>query len=770
MPFEDNCFECEYFGGANREYQCRYCDYGVCKECFDRGESRGLGHPLRRKNVSLLAPSQTALDTMDAQDQHGNEDIEEALEDQPVRLCCYICCNYTPEFLRRRENTQNNFFARNNRWKLNQFSQAAEKGCMLCSIIYRGAKAVISADVADEVNISLEIQSDRMVTKAYLEDHSILHQICFRGNPAHLPSWNDLEPKELLCRNFRDERCFDKIKQWLTVCTNTHEGPRCRQSVETPLPRRLVAIKNTADRLSLALELTNGETGRYIALSHCWGGYTGCQTTTANIASRTSGIDYDSLPQTFKDAIYCALQFDVSYIWIDSLCIIQDDTEDWESESAKMCGIYSDAYFVLAAASANADTDGFLTEPSMFQRGFGLASDIESGKLDLTVYDDMHLDNHPFSANPRPVNGVNHEPLNKRAWTLQETLLARRCIIFGRHEVSWQCESAGDCECGGDANDSGISVPSGANDWRYFTFPRLQADYVCQEIHPHPLGRMTDMESTFRAWRQLVVPNYTARGLTVSNDKLPALSGVAEKIARSFEVTYLAGIWLDDVKYSLAWTVREPHDKPRQSPYLGPSFSWVSVDDEIVYRTPGDTQDDLVRYGDITIKAIDYDMSLSGRNPYGSVEGGWVKLSALSHPLRLRWGPDAEDRELTGLSPHQPLVVDFHPDTMLCGIKLQDSDGKSNILVQRAASKEEGIESFDTLVIGLLLFDLPDSYRFPVGDQEPVMYHEIALLVLSASATAPDMFQRIGFAALEFELEVAERWIQSAEEKDFTIM
>jgi hypothetical protein len=114
--------------------------------------------------------------------------------------------------------------------------------------------------------------------------------------------------------------------------------------------------------------------GKYIALSHCWGGFTGCQSTTANLAERLQGIEYGNLPQTFKDTVYCALQLDIPHIWIDSLCIIQDDVKDWERESAKMSHIYSSAYLMIAAASAVADDKGLLTEPDILYRGVGLES------------------------------------------------------------------------------------------------------------------------------------------------------------------------------------------------------------------------------------------------------------------------------------------------------------------------------------------------------------------------------------------------------------
>lgn len=94
----------------------------------------------------------------------------------------------------------------------------------------------------------------------------------------------------------------------------------------------------------IALLETDIQTGRYIALSYCWGN-TGQQavTTTANFQARKHGIDIGELPQTFQDAILLARELQVRYLWIDSLCIIQDDENDWETEAPMMSQVYANS-------------------------------------------------------------------------------------------------------------------------------------------------------------------------------------------------------------------------------------------------------------------------------------------------------------------------------------------------------------------------------------------------------------------------------------------
>ncbi|OTA35220.1 hypothetical protein BTJ68_04404 [Hortaea werneckii EXF-2000] len=100
----------------------------------------------------------------------------------------------------------------------------------------------------------------------------------------------------------------------------------------------------------------------YIALSYCWGGKDPARTLRSNYQNRARGMSIAMLPRTYRQAIYLARQLGIHHIWIDALCIVQDDNEDWQRESSRMAEIYSGAYIVFVAAAA-ADVEGGL-DPS----------------------------------------------------------------------------------------------------------------------------------------------------------------------------------------------------------------------------------------------------------------------------------------------------------------------------------------------------------------------------------------------------------------------
>lgn len=98
--------------------------------------------------------------------------------------------------------------------------------------------------------------------------------------------------------------------------------------------------------------------GPYASLSHCWGGMQPIQLTAETEAALRAGLPIQQLPKTFREAIYVCRRLDASYIWIDSLCILQDSMADWEKEAALMHKVYSHAHFNVAATGARNCYDG----------------------------------------------------------------------------------------------------------------------------------------------------------------------------------------------------------------------------------------------------------------------------------------------------------------------------------------------------------------------------------------------------------------------------
>ena len=187
------------------------------------------------------------------------------------------------------------------------------------------------------------------------------------------------------------------------------------------MPTRVLAICEDGTRPSVRLVETRGRGGRYIALSHCWGstGNRPLRTTARNLESHQDGIPFENLPKTFQDCVEFSQCMGIRYVWIDSLCIIQDDHQDWLSEAAKMRDVYKNAALVVGASGAKDSTEGlFITNRPrgrIFRLPYRVNGKIQ-GTFNMTqLYGQWDL----FTG-----------PLEKRAWTLQERYLARHFLAF----------------------------------------------------------------------------------------------------------------------------------------------------------------------------------------------------------------------------------------------------------------------------------------------------------------------------------------------------
>jgi hypothetical protein len=134
--------------------------------------------------------------------------------------------------------------------------------------------------------------------------------------------------------------------QWLQHCLEDHDG-HC-PPVHHVLPTRVIDVAKSTHRIRL-YEPQPGERARYAALSYCWGLSRTFITTIATLDQRISGFTLDDLLATIRDAVLLARDMSIPYLWVDSLCIIQDSKADWEREAAQMCAIYTDATIAFAA-------------------------------------------------------------------------------------------------------------------------------------------------------------------------------------------------------------------------------------------------------------------------------------------------------------------------------------------------------------------------------------------------------------------------------------
>jgi hypothetical protein len=389
---------------------------------------------------------------------------------------------------------------------------------------------------------------------------------------------------EWIAETFEVQRdVFDITKTWMEECDAQHEA--CKQNIQGPLPTRLLSIAGEVPRVVITAEWPTDPRPRYSTLSHRWGADDFLQLTSQNNDALVSGIPLADLPKTFTDAILISHHLGLEYIWIDSLCIMQDNTQDWRRESSAMNSIYGNSTINIAASSATDVHQGCFLKPPHMLDGLRATITISNTSSRLvrefrssTVYDLSTTSSH----------------LATRAWALQERVLPSRTTHFGRRGAFWECKST-------TANDA---LPGG--------FPKqLGAGLLNARIRTEH----------FVSWWADVVRLYSAANMTYPSDKLPALSGIARAAHEERGGTYLAGLWRnDDLPAQLCWRMLAP--QPQIVVPRAPSWSWASVDGGVAYR---------VRQAGVLdttyARVLDAQTDLLSADEFGEVRGGLLRLA-----------------------------------------------------------------------------------------------------------------------------------------------
>ncbi|GME63354.1 heterokaryon incompatibility protein [Neofusicoccum parvum] len=317
----------------------------------------------------------------------------------------------------------------------------------------------------------------------------------------------------------------------------------------------------------------------YATLSHSWGHTQSLRLIQNNLEILQNGINIETLPRTFQHAVCVARKLGLRYLWIDSLCILQDSADDWRRESAMMRHVYSNGSLNIAATAASGDQDGL-----SFQRNPHSSRHIT---VNITW-------KHPDLVSHKPpgryyiFNGgiwdreVESAPLNKRGWVLQERSLSPRILHFGRTQLYWQCNTALRSEMFPRdlrTKNLGPHVPRVTS--RFTT--RLRA--LQQQQSGQPAATEHELAGAHAHWSELVNA-YSATRLSRPADKLIAVQALAETMQDATGDAYVAGLWRSRLAEDVLWRTDVDERRPLRRParWRAPTWSWASLDAQVESR------------------------------------------------------------------------------------------------------------------------------------------------------------------------------------------
>lgn len=359
-------------------------------------------------------------------------------------------------------------------------------------------------------------------------------------------------------------------KQCLEICDRTHT--KCRVKRVNQLPTRLLHIISnpggTDDTPSVRLVLTGPEFSKdtkFAALSYCWGEGHGLRLEESNYQSLMKHIPFNELPATIQDSIMVTIELGMQYLWVDALCIIQnqDSNKDWSYEAGKMCDIYQGCAVAIAASGASNSTEGlFAVRDPLRQAECAIGTSL------ITVTLDSDRDQSYWA-------------LETRGWALQEEILPARSIRFGSY-VRWNCRELSVNEFGHFERDT-----RGESAFSQDFFSR-----IIESPTVNPIDQIDEGE-TYKLWQRIIY-RYTRTKLSYQSDKLAAIEGLRSAFQQRTGWAYACGLCQSFIMQELLWRrdVYASAAHAARSNRMRPSWSWVSMDGALILNR--DSQAELM--------------------------------------------------------------------------------------------------------------------------------------------------------------------------------
>ena len=545
-------------------------------------------------------------------------------------MACTVCSNLTPETLQYVKSGQlATIFI--DEYELLQSAHSA--GCTECKLLFD------AMSLERDRWPSGKDQSSSIVVNVTLGKPV---QITWKRGLSIFRSVNDPTSKEaqeipsvignapLVPKDSGSEECLSLLQSWYLNCKDSHT--LCQSITQSVLPTRVIDVgSNLTIMADVSLAETKGAQGDYMALSYCWGDpevHRALKTMHSNIDQFKQKIVFNSLPLTLQHAVALARRLDFRYIWIDALCIIQDDENDWQAEAATMCDVYSRAAITVIACRSDGSSGGIFGVQE-----YSSCTQIPYRQTFVNVSKDYGRD-HEYNVLLQQRTDL--DPVHTRAWALQEAILSTRAIFFTSQEMRWECNTCRHCQCGKLSKYYPAALDPEEAQYELYRTWRLN------EFFP-----VTSVEEAYAQWIMMYT-NYSQRILRDDRDRLVALGGLARRFAEIMEAKfgraeqYLAGIWRGSLPSGLLWHIEyrglaliqnRRHERPRV--WRAPTWSWASMEAIVVQYFFRDLQTKL--------QVLDASTDLAGPDLFGELKAGPLNYLRVAGPLlrRIRFNYDA---------------------------------------------------------------------------------------------------------------------------------
>lgn len=405
--------------------------------------------------------------------------------------------------------------------------------------------------------------------------------------------------------------------EWLQQCCESHRACNDDHDRENWNPTRLLDVGMAPNAtIKLVDSAASTEPLTYITLSHRWGQAKVPQLVKATEARLKTEIPLLDLPKTFQQAVAVVRALDYRYLWIDSLCIRQDrdDLSDWLREASLMHKVYRHGHFNISATGAVDGTEGLFAERDHTAKGHEWVDlqveGLSGGSTPCIAVDFFFWADNVITA-----------PLNSRGWVLQERILSKRVLHFGKKQLAWECRELQAAE----------TFPDGLI---YDGPPRPGIKCLDPLVAGPMMGTAEGAKRDQKFWAHdmwsEIANAYSQCSLTKSEDKVLAIMGIAKHMSELVQDTYVAGMWRRFLASELAWrTLRNAKSRftHTEEKFIAPSWSWLSQDEEVACGRVSDTG--------IRLNIRDVQLGYATEDQSGPLAGGRIYLEGILRRIKI---------------------------------------------------------------------------------------------------------------------------------------
>lgn len=554
------------------------------------------------RSESFESTTEESVDTdTDEDDSTGelDDDMFRALNE--MASSCFICRDFGRGVFRVDKTRQSEYLLHHA--SLSSLQRSVDDGCRLCMALAQSLgdlckksdpavtpknswsiKGVFSLDMDSMLRLSFRLCQCELQHPygTMCEDARIIHSFGFYParklglGPEFLGVSNDRcyclstgsanlsgPDSTLRTSSAKSATSFAVARSWYQQCMNHATCRNWRQGSRV-LPTRLVQIwRPGSQSTDLSAKICETEalptSTPYVTLSHCWGKKGVIfKLLQNNLQELSQAIPIERLPKVFQDAMHVSYELGISYIWIDSLCIIQDSKEDWTYEAKRMGGVYLNGEFNIAATGYEDGLSGLFSERKAFSFvhiPMHMQCELVNEKYKTeAVFQGIYV----TASGAEFKNNVIFSPLNDRGWVAQERALSPAIIHYTPESMYWECNQCIASE----------AFLNGSHIW--YETEGTGRDRI------RSLSTQSDREEIYSFWRKFI-NRYAGMEMTYTKDRFPALAGIARLLDELIDDNFVAGFWEGDIIRSL---VLDRHIAPRNAiipEQLAPSWSWASI-------------------------------------------------------------------------------------------------------------------------------------------------------------------------------------------------